>query len=53
MPSQLDCIRGGLDGREVYAVGLGPYGFKSHELEDAIKTYLTQIDGGTGITGIS
>ena len=43
----------GLDGRVVYAAGLELYWLKSHELEDAIKTCITQIDGKTGITGIS
>ena len=34
----------GLDGRVVYAGGLGPYGFKPAEFGDAIQDYLEQID---------
>jgi hypothetical protein len=30
----------GEDGRVVYAGGLGPWGFKPRELEQAIKEYL-------------
>lgn len=32
----------GLDGRVVYAGGLGPFGFKPPELGEAIEKYLTQ-----------
>ena len=35
----------GLDGRVVYAGGLGPFGFKPAELEDAIDVYLSQQAG--------
>lgn len=37
-PTRLYLI--GLDGRVVYAGGMGPYGFKPKELGDAIETYL-------------
>jgi len=37
-PTRLYLI--GLDGRVVYAGGLGPYGFKPAELQAAITTYL-------------
>ena len=37
-PTRLYLI--GLDGRVEYAAGLGPYGFKSNELKQAIDTYL-------------
>ena len=35
----------GLDGRVVYAGGLGPYGFKPAELGKAIEKYLAKTDG--------
>ena len=35
----------GLDGRVVYAGGLGPYGFKPAELGAAIEAYLARVDG--------
>ena len=38
-PTRLYLI--GLDGRVVYAGGLGPYGFKPAELKAAIEKYLT------------
>ena len=38
MPTRLYLI--GLDGKVVYAGGLGPFGFKPKELESAIKKYL-------------
>ena len=34
----------GLDGRVVYAGGLGPYGFSPSALNTAIETYLAEID---------
>jgi hypothetical protein len=37
----------GLDGRTVYAGGLGPFGFKPGELREAIDAYLAG-DGRTG-----
>ena len=37
----------GLDGRVVYAGGLGPFGFKPAELGEAIEQYLALIEGGT------
>jgi hypothetical protein len=37
-PTRLYLI--GLDGRVVYAGGLGPFGFKPDELKDAIENYL-------------
>jgi hypothetical protein len=33
----------GLDGRVVYAGGLGPYGFKPDKLEHALDDYLRQL----------
>jgi hypothetical protein len=36
----------GLDGRVVYAGGLGPFGFKPAELDAAIEQYLAQIEAG-------
>jgi len=39
-PTRLYLI--GLDGRVVYAGGLGPYGLKPAELKDAIDDYLKQ-----------
>lgn len=39
-PTRLYLI--GLDGRVVYAGGLGPYGFKPSELKIAIDSYLMQ-----------
>ncbi|MBI4296555.1 MAG: hypothetical protein HY667_05515 [Chloroflexi bacterium] len=38
----------GLDGRVVYAGGLGPFGFKPDELGDAIDKYLTAGRSGSG-----
>ncbi len=43
MPTRLYLV--GLDGRVVYASGLGPYGFKPAELGEAIKGYLGRVDG--------
>lgn len=37
----------GLDGRVVYAGGIGPYGFKPNELKRAIDTYLRLITSET------
>ncbi len=34
----------GLDGRVAYAGGLGPFGFKPPELEEAIVEYLARVD---------
>ena len=42
MPTRLYLV--GLDGRVVYAGGLGPFGFKPAELKAAIKAYLAHID---------
>ena len=39
-PTRLYLI--GLDGRVVYAGGLGPYGFRPAELKTAIEGYLAQ-----------
>ena len=38
----------GLDGRVVYAGGLGPFGFKPAELGAAIKEYLARVDVAAG-----
>lgn len=46
MPTRLYLI--GLDGLVVYAGGLGPFGFKTMELESAIRKYLARLDNGTG-----
>ncbi len=43
MPDRLYLI--GLDGRVVYAGGLGPFGFKPGELKEAIDVYLSQQEG--------
>ena len=40
MPTRMYLI--GLDGRVVYAGGLGPWGFKPKELESAIEAYLAR-----------
>ncbi len=40
-PTRLYLI--GLDGKVVYAGGLGPYDFKPNKLEAAIENYLTEI----------
>jgi hypothetical protein len=40
MPTRLYLI--GLDGRVVYAGGLGPWGFRPAELESAIEAYLAR-----------
>ena len=40
-PTRLYLI--GIDGRVVYAGGLGPFGFKPEELERAIKDYLARM----------
>lgn len=37
----------GLDGRVVYAGGLGPFGFKPAELGAAIEQYLAHLGGAT------
>ncbi len=42
-PTRLYLI--GIDGRVVYAGGLGPFGFKPVELVAAIEEYLTHEDG--------
>jgi hypothetical protein len=39
----------GLDGRVVYAGGLGPYGFKPARLGAAIKDVLMQVDAGATV----
>ena len=44
MPTRLYLI--GLEGRVVYAGGLGPFGFKPGELESAIDQYLSRADTG-------
>ncbi len=41
-PTRLYLI--GLDGRVAYAGGLGPFGFKPPELEEAIIEYLARVD---------
>ncbi len=41
-PTRLYLI--GLDGRVAYAGGLGPFGFKPPELEEAIVEYLARVD---------
>lgn len=41
-PTRLYLI--GLDGRVVYAGGLGPFGFKPAELQEAIEVYLQPVD---------
>ena len=43
-PSRLYLI--GLDGRVVYAGGLGPFGFKPGQLRAAIKKYLARVGRG-------
>ncbi len=45
MPTRLYLI--GLDGKVVYAGGLGPFGFKPAELKLAIEKYLKRISGTT------
>lgn len=45
-PTRLYLI--GLDGRVVYAGGLGPFGFKPAELTAAIEGYLGEMDQATG-----
>ena len=42
MPTRLYLI--GMDGRVVYAGGLGPFGFKPMELKSAIEEYLTRLN---------
>ena len=42
MPTRLYLV--GLNGRVVYAGGLGPFGFKPAELETAIERYLAGTD---------
>jgi hypothetical protein len=41
LPTRLYLI--GVDGRVVYAGGLGPWGFEPAELGDAIETYLARV----------
>ncbi len=43
MPTRLYLI--GLDGKVIYAGGLGPFGFKPAELKLAIDKYLKRISG--------
>ena len=43
MPTRLYLIR--LDGKVIYAGGLGPFGFKPAELKLAIEKYLKRISG--------
>ncbi len=45
-PTRLYLI--GLDGRVAYAGGLGPFGFKPPELEEAIVAYLARVDVAAG-----
>ena len=40
-PTRADLV--GLDGRVVYAAGVGPYGYKPAELKQAIDTYLKRM----------
>ena len=42
IPTRLYLV--GLDGRVVYAGGMGPFGFKPTELGEAIEKYLSQAD---------
>lgn len=42
MPTRLYLV--GIDGRVVYAGGLGPAGFKPAKLRNAIRKYLAQLD---------
>ena len=42
VPTRLYLV--GLDGRVVYAGGMGPFGFKPDELGKAIEKYLAQLD---------
>jgi len=46
MPTRLYLV--GLDGRVVYAGGLGPFGFKPAELRAAIAKYLARMDSSAG-----
>ena len=46
MPTRLYLV--GLDGRVVYAGGLGPFGFKPAELGAAIEEYISHLDTSTG-----
>jgi hypothetical protein len=39
----------GLDGRVVYAGGLGPFGFKPAQLGAAIENYLAQLETKAGV----
>ena len=41
-PTRLYLI--GLDGRVVYAGGLGPFGFRPEEFGEAIVEYLARVD---------
>ena len=43
MPTRLYLV--GLDGRVVYAGGLGPFGFEPTELGTAIDEYIAQVGG--------
>ncbi len=45
-PTRLYLI--GLDGRVVYAGGLGPFGFKTAELKAAVEGYIGEMDYATG-----
>jgi hypothetical protein len=45
MPTRLYLV--GMDGRVVYAGGLGPFGFKPKELRTAIEEYLMRLDSAT------
>jgi hypothetical protein len=45
IPTRLYLV--GLDGLVVYAGGMGPFGFKPTELEEAIEKYLAQVDTAT------
>jgi hypothetical protein len=45
LPTRLYLV--GLDGRVLYAGGLGPYGFKPAELGNAIESYLARLTAPT------
>ena len=45
LPTRLYLV--GIDGRVVYAGGMGPFGFKPAELERAIVDYLAAIERGS------
>ena len=49
MPTRLYLV--GVDGRVVYAGGLGPFGFKPDELEAAIEAYLDREGRTAAVDG--